>query len=792
MYVIGKKYMIVNNTLYYKLINQKIIIFYFLILVLLLGSCRGKKDYNVLVIQSYESSFPAYEYINSAISKEFKKNDVNANITTYFLDCESYLATDEVIVLDNYLDSINKSGNIPDIILVNDDQATYSLLKTFNPLIKEVPIVFFGINYPNWELISSYDNVTGIWTKPDFAATARMAESIFGKVRITYMSDSTYLGNIITSEIKKQIAGTNIKYVSNYDLTGNSFMFDVIVAKQRPDSLTINEAPIRAIKGENTLWLISGIDGYRVFMFTKRDITTVKMGIYSNYPSFIAINEGLGFRQGLLAGYTTPLSTEIKEVVSIVSKILKGAEVKDFPISQTDKIHIIDWNEMKRWNIPKKDIPVNWKIINIPAIEEYRTLFIVGALITFFILVLAVASMVYLFKRENIRKKKVQEDLNWKNKFLTLALGSGNIFAWRYNLKTKIITFDKDFFEYLKIEPRQYGIAQLESIVHPDDYKKTITDFKKQVELGIEKSTSKIRANFLGENYSWWEFRYAPTVSNSNGEEPIIAGLCLNIQEYKDKEQELIDARDLAAKTELKQSFLANMSHEIRTPLNAIVGFSNLLTGENDEFSQEERMEFTDSINKNCEILLKLINDILELSRIESGNMSFKLEPVSINGLLNDIYTTHMLLMPANVKLIKEIMHNDITVNIDRVRLTQVLTNLINNATKFTEQGHIIVGYNIGLSQKKNELGNYYNELVIYVSDTGKGIPKDQQKAIFERFYKQDEFVQGTGLGLSICNVIIKHFGGYIALDSQVGKGSCFTIHIPFNDNYDVMCDTNN
>ncbi|MEF9931444.1 MAG: hypothetical protein RR770_03965, partial [Bacteroidales bacterium] len=115
--------------------------------------------------------------------------------------------------------------------------------------------------------------------------------------------------------------------------------------------------------------------------------------------------------------------------------------------------------EMKRWNIPKKDIPANWKIINIPAIEEYRTLFIVGALITFFILVLAVVSMVYLFKRENIRKKKVQEDLNWKNKFLTLALGSGNIFAWRYNLKTKIITFDKDFFEYLKIEPRQYGIA---------------------------------------------------------------------------------------------------------------------------------------------------------------------------------------------------------------------------------------------------------------------------------------------------------------------------------------------
>lgn len=220
---------------------------------------------------------------------------------------------------------------------------------------------------------------------------------------------------------------------------------------------------------------------------------------------------------------------------------------------------------------------------------------------------------------------------------------------------------------------------------------------------------------------------------------------------------------------QLKSAFLANMSHEIRTPLNAIVGFSDLLK-DLDAFSPEEVKQFVETININCTLLLALINDILDLSRIESGTMDFKFGAFNLAFIMQEVHESQRLSMPRDVELRIEIPEGeDKLVITDSVRLKQVVNNLINNAKKFTVTGSITFGY----------VTNREGYTTIFVEDTGSGISEDAQKHIFERFYKEDSFTQGAGLGLSICQTIVNRLHGSISVSSELGKGTRFEVVIP-------------
>lgn len=237
----------------------------------------------------------------------------------------------------------------------------------------------------------------------------------------------------------------------------------------------------------------------------------------------------------------------------------------------------------------------------------------------------------------------------------------------------------------------------------------------------------------------------------------------------KEKAEEV---RDMALKVERKESFFANMSHEIRTPLNAIVGFSNLLVSD-EEMTTEEKVLFINTINQNCEQLLKLVNDILDLSRMESGKMSFTFENCDLSELMLQVYSTHQLTVPKYLEFIKSLPAKPIIARVDKSRLKQVISNFINNAVKFTTDGSIKIGYQMDEASR---------EVILYVEDTGRGIPEEHQKKIFERFYKQNDGDQGTGLGLSISTVIAEKMNGHLDLYSEVGKGSRFSIILPYDE----------
>ena len=298
--------------------------------------------------------------------------------------------------------------------------------------------------------------------------------------------------------------------------------------------------------------------------------------------------------------------------------------------------------------------------------------------------------------------------------------------------------------------------------VVPED-QAVLKNFVGEVKTGKATSLRKeVRVCRENGKYTWTSINVM--VRDYRPQDGIIEMLCINydITPLKETEQKLIIARDKAEELDrLKSAFLANMSHEIRTPLNAIVGFSSLLA-ETD--SRSERQEYIKIVQENNELLLQLISDILDLSKIEAGTFNFVYTNVDVNETCAEIIKSMSMKVSKGVELIFEEPFPECYIYTDKNRFTQVISNFINNALKFTQQGSITLGYEQVSHQK----------IKFYVRDTGMGIPEEKQKSVFERFVKLNTFVQGTGLGLSICKSIVSQMGGEIGVDSTEGIGSCF------------------
>lgn len=261
----------------------------------------------------------------------------------------------------------------------------------------------------------------------------------------------------------------------------------------------------------------------------------------------------------------------------------------------------------------------------------------------------------------------------------------------------------------------------------------------------------------------YFQARIAPFEGNR------VLALIHDIGDRIQRSQELIEAKRRAEDADkMKSVFLANMSHEIRTPLNAIVGFSEIIAVTE---SEEEKMEYLEIIQRNSNLLLQLINDILDLSRIESGKSEMHFQQVEIAGLVEEVEKVHQLKMKSNVELKVIRPEGEYWTSTDRNRVMQVLFNFLSNAIKNTEKGSITLGL-------KHE-GSW---LKLYVSDTGCGISKEKLPQIFTRFEKLNDFVQGTGLGLSICKSIVERLGGRIEVTSELGQGSMFALYLPYQE----------
>ena len=725
----------------------------------------------IALIHSFEPGYPPATKALELLQKEFRRLGLDCDVREYYLDCDRYMEEVENFRMAGFVDDLSAWG--AELIAVLDDQAAYALMACGHPLAHEIPVVFSGVNYPNISLLLQYPNITGYADTPDYLRTIRMIESIMGKSRICLMNGQVFLDRKIWHALNEQCEGQGPDIVTSaqgFYFAGSSYhcvregeTISPILKRQNIDMLLDTTKIVRmtsdSIAIRHLMWLGRGDN--TLLLYTKRDYTTKRVGMLFDNPTFQTINEGFGFADYLLGGYFTPLESQIRYMATGIKERLEGRMPRQ-QVTECAKQYVLNWHVLQKYGIPLESIPAEYTVMYIPFSERYRYPILIGSILGAVFVLTVIVLLSFSLLRERRRKREALRNLLYEHETLCLAIEGNSTYAWR--LEGDSVSCDSQFCELIHHRPGRLLLDEITPYIHPGD----LPVFRKNIASRHERTHHKgqYRCNFTGE-FQWWEFSY--NTIHTPGHAPIIAGLLQNIQELKDHEQELIESRELAEQAELKQSFLNNMSHEIRTPLNAIVGFSDMLANE-PEFSDEERQEFVDIINTNTKLLLKLVGDVLELSRIESGNLSFTFQRESVCRLLDDVYQTHSLLIQPPLQFLKDFPPEDVQVNVDPMRLTQVLTNFLNNANKFTKGGSIRLGYCCpsGMS-----------EVHLYVEDTGIGIPHSEQKMIFERFYKRSEFSQGVGLGLSICVLIVEKMGGRIELQSEEGRGSRFTVVLP-------------
>ena len=725
----------------------------------------------IALIHSFEPGYPPAAKALELLQKEFSLLGLDCDVREYYLDCDRYMEEAENLRMAGFVDDLSAWG--AELIAVLDDQAAYALMACRHPLAHEIPVVFSGVNYPNISLLLQYPNITGYADTPDYLRTIRMIESIMGKSRICLMNGQVFLDRKIWHALNEQCRGQGFAIVTSTEgayFAGSSYhrvrereTISPILKRQNIDVLLDTTKIVRmtsdSIAIRHLMWLGRGDN--TLLLYTKRDYTTKRVGMLFDNPTFQTINEGFGFADYLLGGYFTPLESQIRYMATGIKERLEGRMPRQ-QVTECAKQYVLNWHVLQKYGIPLESIPAEYTVMYIPFSERYRYPILIGSILGAVFVLTVIVLLSFSLLRERRRKREALRNLLYEHETLCLAIEGNSTYAWR--LEGDSVSCDSQFCELIHHRPGRLLLDEITPYIHPDD----LPAFRKNIATRHERTHHKgqYRCNFTGE-FQWWEFSY--NTIHTPGHAPIIAGLLQNIQELKDHEQELIESRELAEQAELKQSFLNNMSHEIRTPLNAIVGFSDMLANE-PEFSNEERQEFVDIINTNTKLLLKLVGDVLELSRIESGNLSFTFQRESVCRLLDDVYQTHSLLIRPPLQFLKDFPPEDVQVNVDPMRLTQVLTNFLNNANKFTKGGSIRLGYCCpsGMS-----------EVHLYVEDTGIGIPHSEQKMIFERFYKRSEFSQGVGQGLSICVLIVEKMGGRIELQSEEGRGSRFTVVLP-------------
>ena len=367
---------------------------------------------------------------------------------------------------------------------------------------------------------------------------------------------------------------------------------------------------------------------------------------------------------------------------------------------------------------------------------------------------------------------------------LSLMLEAGNVFPWFADIVSGKIEIGDELFKAYGVDRKEFHddffrMTTFVASIYPDDrgifeaiYNRLLAGESCKIDL-------ELRLDLLNTGeYKWVDLKGVAQEFDERGKVTKVLGFIADIQKRRDDEQALIEAKHRAEESDrLKSAFLANVSHEIRTPLNAIVGFSEVIAHTESEC---EREEYLDIVKANSNLLLHLINDILDLSRIESGKMEFIDENIQMDELCEELRQMHQMRIKNDVKIIFERPAASLTIVSDSHRLRQLYSNLISNAIKYTEKGAITFGYKLKGDMMEG-----------YVRDSGSGIPAEKLNNVFGRFEKLDLLKQGFGLGLSICKSILDKMGGEIWVESELGVGSCFYFLIPCNGTFPVAGEQN-
>ena len=712
----------------------------------------------------------AYLEFKQALKQQLSSLDVRAEVTYCYLDCERYAHDPEIAQARRLIDDVQRKRPIDYLVTVGD-QATYSTAQTTLPVVREVPWVFVGVLFPADRILDRFPNLSGFTNTPDVIANIRLSKRLTGDNATYTLLDRTYLDRCTYRLIKKQLEADK-DIVDNLDWTHT--LFDIKQISQNHPSVTpfsLRDISSNTAMGEDkeyqgTMNLLLATRRYSEMTYIQYKYDSAAraiIGFNMNKPMLTAVWHDFGAPgSNFLGGYFVSGTTMAHDVAGRIDMLRRGVTPHRSRVMPSKNEYFIDWQVAKKYGYDINNLPQGMKVVNLSWTDVYPNLakaLVGGAAM---LLVCLFVYLLFVIQRERGRRMQATKKMQQQQTLYQMAVLNTNVFAWER--KGELITLSDTFWQYTHTAPHAININDFMRFIHPDDLN-IYKDGLLRMGRG-ETFASEVRADFEGKGeYHWWQIRGQGFLDNK-GAYLQSYGMLMNVDEFKQREQELEEARQKAEAADLKEAFLANMSHEIRTPLNAIVGFSQLLASDM-EFSAEERTTFIDTINHNNELLLKLIGDILDISRIESGQIEFVEHVTSMDKMMKDVYQSFSIQMPKHLQFKYHRPDIDLKICIDTVRMQQVLTNFLTNAAKFTSEGSITLGWDF--DERKNEVS-------MYVEDTGVGLSEEDCKRVFNRFYKVDEFKQGTGLGLSICQAIVKRMKGRILINSRLGQGSRFTV----------------
>ncbi|MGD9994309.1 MAG: ATP-binding protein [Salinivirgaceae bacterium] len=712
----------------------------------------------VLVVHSYHKGFTWTDNVDEGIHEALAKLDgfTNKELFTEFLDAKR---NNDSIYFQQLVKLWNVKYNqvkIP-VIITSDDIAFQFVMKYRKEIFPESQIVFCGINNLGDYAALIEDpshSITGVVEGIDLLGTLKLALKLHPDTKHIYIiNDQTPTGkaNYNAFQLIKNRLPSNVAYtfLSNFKMDA----VDSILYKLPPQSLIFLLSYNQDSKGKYFSYEESG----------KIICNSTSLPVYVVWDFYL----GTGAVGGLLVSG----KAQGNKAAFLANEILLGTPAVAIPVvTKSPNRFMFDYAALKKFELNKKLIPEDAEIIGKPqrAMEKYKTEIIL-VLITFTLLIIAVLTLLYYNRKKTLAERSLVKSTN---KLLTILETAQEGF-FEMDCQHLVTYVNPELCSILGTHKDLLENHTFYDILRANNYSPPESEFKKC--FAGEAVSFEYKVASKNGVYKDLVINLSPLFNEGKSKVEGLFGLVSDITYLKTKELEILQAKEQAEKSDkLKSAFLANMSHEIRTPMNAILGFTELLAEK--EISEDDRIFYVDIIQKSGQSLLTLINDILDLSKIEAGEIDIIFKPVNVNSLLKNVYHTLMdygkMIQKNHIHLSYQDLPEDLVIETDDFRLTQILLNLLNNAFKFTEAGFI----KFGCKQVAAD------ELEFFVSDTGIGMPKEMQLSIFERFHKieslKNQVYRGAGLGLAISKNLAELLGGSIFCNSEEGKGTIFYFSI--------------
>lgn len=709
---------------------------------------RNPLNKTVVYVSSFNETNHWAITCKETIMKKFVDNGYSIKLLELYLNEKinpDIKARTEIV--KDYFAKINEKV---DVVMAFDYGATDVFLTYTDSIISKYPIIF--VSELERGRVNNKKNVTGIISDYGVGQVYKTGLRIFPNTNKVYVwADKSPTGQFFMKEAKYILKG--------YENDGIEIEYGVDANSKEELLLKCRNLEKNSFVIFSTWQVDNRGKRYLAQELYPQIIANTKVPILNVYDGFIG--------EGFVGGFVQSAQKNAAAAAAKAMRVFNGEIPEKMTIDNLLPTPIFDYAKIINLGGSPKFLPTNTEPINL-----WKAFFLSHTLLIIMFLAVLIGLIVVLLlrvrnsrlNRRIIEKEKHEKELELNIKLLSFAIPSLKTVFCNFDEREKIVQLIITDYNGEK-KTLKYTILDIcEKIIEPS-FVENFKEFYNSL-MQIE-DHHEFQFEFIGkfledEAYSWWQVRGIVEINeDTNGKYRLMNAIVFNIENFKLTELKLNEALEKSIQSEkLKSNFISNISHEIRTPLNAIIGFTNLITESEDK---EEQLEYKKIVRENNDNLLNLVNDIIDLSDIETGFMEIKRVKFDLKQYFDEIESVFRYKMKDGVDLIVDSPHKSCIVYIDKNRLTQILKELMENAIKFTEKGYIKIGYEV--------VGD---KIRFYVQDTGMGISNENISKAFNRFEKLDSYKSGTGLGLSIIKAILDYVGAEYNIESKEGEGTLF------------------